>query len=340
MREDGCGDQVQGVQGSPCPGADRTPPGTRAGPAGLLTTGSAGRERPGGGADYLVRAVVKDPPLVALAVRLTRTVDEARRRHRLSALATAALGRALAGAALLAATLKGEESITIRLVGDGPLGGIIAEGRAGGALRGYVENPRVELPPTPEGKLDVSRGVGRGYIYVTRDMGLKEPYTGSAPLVSGEVASDLAYYLATSEQTPAAVALGVLVEPRGRVRAAGGLLVQVLPGGDPAELARLEENLRGLPAPSSLIEQGRAPEDLILGALSGYAVLFSPPQPVYYRCRCTRGKLLEALAAVALDDVPDGEVLEARCHFCGRAYRVPVEEIRALFKRPAAPSPP
>ncbi|MDI6895145.1 MAG: Hsp33 family molecular chaperone HslO [Bacillota bacterium] len=288
-----------------------------------------------------MRAVVRDSPLVGLAVRLTRAVGEARRRHRLSALATAALGRALAGAALLAATLKGDESITIRVVGDGPLGGIIAEGRAGGAVRGYVENAAVELPPTADHKLDVSRGVGRGYMYVTRDMGLKEPYTGRAPLVSGEIAGDLAYYLATSEQTPSAVALGVLVEPRGRVRAAGGLLVQALPGGDDRpELAYLEDNLRTLPAPSALIEQGNAPEDIMLGAFAGYPASFSPPQPVRYRCRCTRARLLEALATIDLDDAEEGEILEARCHFCGHIYRVPVGEVRALLKRPAAPSPP
>jgi len=285
--------------------------------------------------------VVKDPPLVALAVRLTGAVQEARRRHRTSALATAALGRALAGAALLASTLKGEESITIRVVGDGPLGGIIAEGRAGGAVRGYVENPAVELPPTPDNKLDVGRGVGRGYLYVTRDMGLKEPYTGRAPLVSGEIATDLAYYLATSEQTPSAMALGVLVEPSGKVRAAGGLLVQVLPGGPgPEELQQLETSLGRLPAPSSLIEQGKTPEEIILGVLSAYPVLFTPPQPVFYRCRCTRARLLEALATVDLNDAAADEILEARCHFCGRTYRVPVEEIRAWVKRPAAPSPP
>lgn len=328
MREAGNGDQVPGVQGPPRAGAPGAGPGPRARPPGRLT-------------DYLVRAVVKDPPLVALAARCTGVVQEARRRHRTSALATAALGRALAGAALLAATLKGEESITIRVVGDGPLGGIIAEGRAGGAVRGYVENPGVELPTASPGKLDVGRGVGTGHLYVTRDMGLKEPYTGRAPLVSGEIGKDLAYYLATSEQTPSAVALGVLVEPRGRVRAAGGLLVQVLPGGEGASgLERLEANLHGLPAPSSLIEEGKTPEEIILGALSGFAVLFSPPQPVFYRCRCTRARLLEALATVDLDDAAPGEVLEARCHFCGRVYRVPVEEVRNLVRPPAAPFPP
>lgn len=287
--------------------------------------------------DYLVRAVVKEPPIVALAVRSTSLVEEARRRHGTSAVATAALGRCLTAAALLAATLKGEESVTLRLLGDGPLGGVIAEGRAGGCVRGYVGNPRVSLPLTPEGKLDVGRAVGRGFLYVTRDMGLKEPYTGRAPLVTGEVASDLTYYLARSEQTPSVVALGVLVEPRGKVRAAGGLLAQTLAGATAAD--KLEGNLTQLEAVSRLVEKGKAPEEIILGALAGYPVLFSSPQSVSYRCRCSRRRLLEALVTVDLGEVPEEEMLEAKCHFCGRAYRVSAGELRRFIPR-ASPSPP
>ena len=193
-------------------------------------------------------------------------------------------------------------------------------------MRGYVQNPSLPLVLTPEGKLDVGGAVGRGFLYVTRDMGLKEPYTGRAPLVDGEVAGDLSYYLAHSEQTPSAVALGVLVGARSAVRAAGGLLVQLLPGA--REVDRLEHNLAQLEAVSCLVEMGRTPQDLLLEVLKGYEVELFPPQPVAYRCRCTRESLKEALATVDLGEVEPDEVLEARCHFCGRTYRVSLSELR------------
>ena len=295
----------------------------------------------------MIRGVVKEPSLVALAARTTRTVEEARRRHSASPVATAALGRLLTASALLAATLKGEESVTLRVVGEGPLGGIIAEGRAGGAVRGYLENPAADIPPSG-GKLQVGKAVGKGFLYVTRDMGLKEPYTGSAPLVNGEIATDLSYYLAHSEQTPAAVALGVLVEPGEsdtrngyRVRAAGGLLVQALPGAfelDKLDLEKLSAHLAQMQTVSRLIETGKAPEEIILEALEvlpGSPLWLSPPQPVAYRCRCSRARLLEALITVDLGEVEEGETLEARCHFCGRVYRVQAGDLKKGFTQHA-----
>ncbi len=182
------------------------------------------------GHDYAVIATADDGRVRVLAARSTRLAEEARRRHKASPTAAAALGRTLTGAALLGMTLKDKGTITLRLIGDGPIGGLIAEADAAGSVRGYAKNPAADLPPTPAGKLDVGGLIGsNGFCYVTRDMGLREPYTGSSPLVSGEVGEDLTRYLYESEQTPSGVALGVLVAPTGRVVAAGGLFVQLMP---------------------------------------------------------------------------------------------------------------
>lgn len=180
--------------------------------------------------DYAVIATTRDGRVRVLAAQTTQLAEEARRRHDASPTAVAALGRALTGAALLGLTLKDEGTVTLRLVGDGPAGGVVAQADAEGHVRGYIKRPEADLPPTPAGKLDVGGLIGReGFIHVTRDLGLKEPYTGTTPLVSGEVGDDLTRYLFDSEQTPSAVALGVLVAPPGVVRAAGGLFVQLMP---------------------------------------------------------------------------------------------------------------
>ncbi len=200
------------------------------------------------GQDYAVIATTDDGRVRVLAARTTRLAEEARRRHRASPTAAAALGRALSGAALLGLTLKDRGTVTLRLIGDGPLGGIIAEADASGRVRGYAKHPEADLPPTPAGKLDVGGLVGQdGFCYVTRDMGLKEPYTGSSPLVSGEIGEDLTRYLYDSEQTPSAVALGVLVGPPGRVVAAGGLFVQIMPGSEEEDTVKRAGVGRGEP---------------------------------------------------------------------------------------------
>jgi len=273
-----------------------------------------------------------------LAVRTSRTVEEARLRHETTPVATAALGRALTAAALLGALLKGKETVTLRIIGDGPLGGVIADADAEGNVRGYVKNPRVDLPLKEASKLDVGAAIGRrGFLHVTRDLGLKEPYTGSCPLVSGEIAEDLARYFAHSEQIPSACALGVRVNREGVV-AAGGLLVQVLPGTEDLEdkARMLEENLKGLGAVSSLIEEGASPEDLVAMATRGVPTRILGAQEVRFRCRCSRERIEEVLVSLPPEQLAEllstregssESLIEACCHFCRERYRFRPEEL-------------
>lgn len=290
-----------------------------------------------GAGDYMVRSVAGDGAIRALALRSTALVEEARARHDTWPTATAALGRALTGTALLSADLKGRQSVLVRLSGDGPVGEIVCEGRAGGFLRGFVENPHVDLPLNRLGKLDVGAAVGRyGLLHVTRDYGLRERYTGSVPLVSGEIGEDLTRYLVVSEQVPSLVALGVLVESDGRVRAAGGLLLQLLPGAEEDWAARLEENVRALPPVSRMVDDGMAPEEMITRALSGFEPQFLGSVPIAFRCTCSRERVAGVLMSLGAAELED--MLHARghaqvvCHFCRAVYSFGREELEAILK--------
>jgi molecular chaperone Hsp33 len=288
------------------------------------STNAAPPER-GGPRDHAVRALARDGTLLAMAARTTDLCEEARRRHGTWPTATAALGRTLTAALLLALPLKDGQSVTLRVAGDGPIGGLIAEGRAGGEVRGYARNPAVHLPLRPDGKLDVGGAVGRaGFLHVTRDLGLRLPYTGSAPLVSGEIGEDLAAYLVRSEQIPSLVALGVLVDRDGSVRSAGGLIVQLLPGSDIGWAERLEANVAEIGAISAAIEEGRSPEDLVGAALDGFSPRLLARQPLRFRCTCHRRRLEEALVTLGAGELADILRKDGRaelvCHFCGRRY--------------------
>ncbi len=286
--------------------------------------------------DYLVRALAAGGTVRVLAARTTDLVEEARRRHQTTPTATAALGRALTAGALLGALLKGRERVTLRILGDGPLGGIVVDAGADGRVRGYVKQPRVLLPLAPGGKLDVGRAVGRrGSIHVTRDLGLKEPYTSSGPLVSGEIGEDLTHYFARSEQTPSAVSLGVLVDPGGAVRAAGGLLVQLLPGWGPEAARLVEANLAGLDSISRAIDRGATPEDLVELALSGVEGRTRERQPLLFSCRCSRDRSSQLLLSLGHDELADmlrsDGGAELRCRFCAEMYRFDRDELGALL---------
>ncbi|HEY8448945.1 MAG TPA: Hsp33 family molecular chaperone HslO [Bacillota bacterium] len=287
--------------------------------------------------DHWVRALAGDGSIRVLAARTTATVDEGRRRHRTAPTATAALGRVLTATALLTATLKDRQRVTLRVIGDGPLGALVGDGRASGAVRGYVQNPDVDLPLRPDGKLDVGRAVGRsGFIHVTRDLGLREPYTGTAPLVSGEIGEDLTAYFLRSEQTPSLVALGVLVDRDGSVRAAGGFFVQLLPGADPAWAERLEANARGLGGISRSIESGLAPADVVAEVLAGFDYRILEQGPIHFACSCSRQRARELLVAVGRQELEamlaDDDRAELVCHFCGRRYHFEREEIADLLR--------
>jgi molecular chaperone Hsp33 len=301
---------------------------------------AAGPEIPPGG-DYAVRALSEDGLVLVIAARTTRLCEAARRRHDLWPTAAAAVGRVLTAAALLSVPLKPGSSVTVAVHGDGPIGGIVAVAEADGDVRGYAQRPHVDLPLRPDGKLDVGGAVGRrGLFRVARDLGLRQPYTGSAPLVSGEIGEDLTHYLWRSEQVRALAALGVLVGRGGRVRAAGGLLVQLLPGAPDGAADRIEANVADLGAVSRAVEAGCTPEQLVQRALRGLAPRILARQPLRFRCRCGRRRLAGVLAGLPAAQLramreEDGRA-ELVCRFCGRRYVFDADALRVLEERARA----
>lgn len=287
--------------------------------------------------DYWIRSASEDGTVRAVAAVTTSTVEQARRRHGTAPTATAALGRAITAAGLLGAILKVGQTVMVRILGDGPLGGLLAMSDAAGGVRGYVDNPDVHLPLKADGKLDVGRAVGRGTLHVTMDLGLRTPYHGSVPLVSGEIAEDLASYLVVSHQIPSVVALGVLVSPDEQVMAAGGLIVQVLPGAEDSVITHLEARARLLPTITSMISTGRTPEDIVSAALGEVPARLVERQTVRFRCRCSLRKVesvLVGLGAQELREILDeqGQV-EVRCNFCNRRYVLEEPEVVQLIAR-------
>jgi molecular chaperone Hsp33 len=299
----------------------------------------------------ILRGLAGDGNLRVVAADTTDVVEEARLRHGLSPTATAALGRAMTGASLLAQLLlkTPKERLTLRIEGAGPLGGLVAEADAFGHVRGYVKNPKAEAPLREDGKLNVGELLGPGVLRVDRSLPNGEIYTSTVPLVSGEIAEDLAHYLWQSEQIPSAVLLGVRVHGEGEVEVAGGVAVQVMPGAPEEVVARLEANLAGLQGLTPLLKEkglegtleaifqglGYAPTDL---RVLGYA---QNEIPVRFRCRCSREKALEALVFFTPEEredmiVKDGGA-EVVCHWCGEVYRFSPEEIRSLVAEVRCP---
>lgn len=272
-----------------------------------------------------------------VAVRTTSVVEEAHARHGTHPVVTAALGRTLTAALILAAiSLKGDERVTLRILGDGPIGAVIADADARGDVRGYVKEPAVLLPLKPNGKLDVGRAVGHGTISVSRDLASGEVYSSSVPLVSGEIGEDLAHFLDASEQIPSAVALGVRVAPDGSVTGAGGLIVQTLPGVGPEVAGELASRIAAMPAVSSVMTDGGHADDLIAFIAGGASVEIMERRPVRFSCTCSREKGELALAALGADEIAslideNGEA-EVTCHFCRRQFRFERAELEGLLE--------
>ena len=285
--------------------------------------------------DYLVRGVGEGGQFRVFAAVTTELVEEARRRHDTWPVASAALGRTLTAGLLLGANLKGDDLLTLRIFGEGPLGAIIVTASAQGEVKGYVQEPHVDLAPEVEGKLPVGAAVGKGFLYVTKDLGLKEPFTGSIELVSGEIGEDVAQYLLTSEQNPSAVALGVLVAPDARVAASGGLIIQFFPGAEEGILTRLERSLGELPPVSSLVNRGLTPEEIVSKAVGGLPVQYLEKSPVGFKCTCSRdriGGILMAMGKTEIEKILEeqGEA-EVRCHFCGDFYTFNASDLIAIL---------
>lgn len=282
--------------------------------------------------DILTKGTAEGVRIYALCT--TNLVQEAAIRHHTSHLASAALGRAMNGALLLAATMKDNERIALRLKGDGPIGEVVADAE-GTHVRGYVGDPDVFLP-LKNSKLDVGGAIGAGNIIVTRYLQNAEPFTGYAELVDGEIASDLTNYLYTSEQTPSSVALGVLVNKEGQVIASGGYFIQAMPGCAEETLAQLEENISLTPYVTQLLELGYTPEKMIETIARGLDVTIQESIELSYKCRCSREKILGALATLGQEDISamsQDEETEVHCQFCNETYKFSGEEIARLLKK-------
>jgi molecular chaperone Hsp33 len=286
--------------------------------------------------DVLVHATAAAGAVRGCAVVGTGLTEEARARHGTLPTATAALGRALAAAALLGAGLKSEQTVMVRVLGDGPLGPIVTESTADGAVRGYVTNPLTDLPPTVARKLDVGGAVGRnGLFHVTRDLGLRDPYQSSVPLVSGEIGEDLASFLVTSDQVPSVVAVGVLVAPDGRVIASGGFMLQVMPGAPPSIPAYLDARTRALPTVTHLLSSGATARDLLATAVGELPLAVLDRRPVRFACRCSHAKVVRVLVALGREEMGrvlrDEGAVRVQCRFCGQWYVFDEQQVDAVF---------
>lgn len=285
--------------------------------------------------DYLIIGTDKKGYFRAYAAITSQIAEEARSRHNTSPTATAALGRGLTAGVLMSAGLKGEDLMTIRIIGEGSLGALVVTADAMGNVRGYVQNPEADLP-SKEGKLDVGGLVGHeGQLSVTKNLGLKEPYTGSIPLVSGEIGEDIAYYLLKSEQIPSVVNLGVLVDTDISVKASGGFLIQALPGADEDVVAEMEEKMIALPHISELICSGNTPED-IMQKIFGDDFQLLEKREIGFLCGCSKEKLEKILISLGEQEIKDiieqQNMAEIKCHFCGDEYHFDKVELEAILK--------
>lgn len=287
--------------------------------------------------DYLVRATAADAQIRAFACTTVNTVETARQAHNTSPVVTAALGRTLSAAAMMGSMLKGEKDyLTIKLKGDGPMQGITVTADAMGNVKGYAVVPDVIIPAKPNGKLDVSGALGAGTLSVIKDMGLKEPYVGQTLLQTSEIAEDLTYYFATSEQVPSSVGLGVLMNRENTVRQAGGFIIQLMPFAEEEIIGKLEENLKKITSVTTLLEEGMTPEQILELLLEGLSPVITDRMPVAFTCNCSKErieKVLVSLGREELEDmVADGQPIEVNCHFCGKSYTFSLEELKGLLK--------
>ena len=288
--------------------------------------------------DYIIRATAADAYIRAFAATTRDLVEEARSRHNTSPVATAALGRTLTAGAMMGSMMKGDDDLlTIQIKGDGPIGGIVVTANAKAEVKGYVYEPNVLLHANAKGKLDVSGAIGKGSLCVIRDVGLKEPYVGQTDLVSGEIAEDLTYYYAVSEQIPSAVALGVLMNKENTVRRAGGFILQVMPGADDDILAKIEDSLKDLPPVTSLLDEGYTPETILERVLGDFGLVITDKMPTRFACNCSKERVEKALITVGEKDlrslIAEGKPVELNCHFCNSSYTFTIDELQELLRR-------
>ena len=287
--------------------------------------------------DYTVRATAADNQIRAFAATTRDVVETAREHHGTSPVATAALGRLLTAGTMMGSMMKNDtDMLTLQIRGDGPLGGITVTADAHGDVKGYVLNPEVMLPPK-NGKLDVGGAVGIGLLNVIKDMGLKEPYVGQTILVTSEIAEDLTYYFANSEQVPSSVGLGVLMEKDNTVRRAGGFIIQLMPFAEEKTIDKLEENLKKVTSVTELLDKGYTPEQLLEELLGNLGLEITDTMPSRFYCNCSKERVEQAVVSIGRKDIQEmideGEDIEVKCHFCNTAYTYTIEELKEIIKR-------
>ncbi|MNO23078.1 33 kDa chaperonin [compost metagenome] len=286
--------------------------------------------------DILIRGTAMGGKVRAFAVRTTALVEELRRRHDTYPTTTAALGRTVTAAAMMGAMLKGEEKLTVQVQGEGPVGQIVADANAKGEVRGYVKNPHVHLPSNSLGKLDVAGAVGTtGFIHVIKDLGLKEPYQGSVPIISGELGEDFTYYFAISEQTPSAVGLGVLVDTDSSVIVAGGFIIQLLPGLSDEEIDAIERAVGQMPPVTALLDQGMELDEMLRWIVPDVNIL--DEMDIHFKCKCSRERVERTLISLGKEElsalIEEEDETEVVCDFCNEAYTFTKPELEALISQ-------
>ena len=291
--------------------------------------------------DYVVRAMAANAQIRAFACTSKEIVETARKHHDTTPVVTAALGRLLTGGVMMGTMLKGEKDVlTLQVHAGGPMKGMTVTADAFGHVKGYPENPYVDLPLNAKGKLDVAGAVGVGFMNVIKDLGLKEPYVGQTVLQTSEIAEDLTYYFATSEQVPSSVGLGVLVGKDYHVVQAGGFIIQLMPFAEDKVIDQLEENLKGVDSVTKLLEQGLTPEQILEKLLDGFDIEFTDKMPISFACDCSKSRVEKVLISVGKKDlqsmIDDGKSIEVNCHFCNTNYTFEVDELKEIYKKSRA----
>lgn len=286
--------------------------------------------------DYIIRATAADNSIRAFAATARETVEYARKCHNTSPVATAALGRLLTAGGMMGSMMKGKKDLlTLQIKGKGAIGGITVTADSAGNVKGYVDEPMVLLPANAAGKLDVSGAIGPGRLTVIRDIGMKEPYVGQTDLVSGEIAEDLTYYYAVSEQVPSSVALGVLMGRDNTVKQAGGFIIQLMPDTDGDVIDELEGRLNEIKSVTSMMENGMSPENILEAVLGGLGVNIMDRASMRFNCNCSKKRVEKALISVGRAELENilmaGEPIEMNCHFCNTSYRYDINELRELL---------
>lgn len=275
--------------------------------------------------DYLVKALAYEGFVRAYAVNATETIAEAQQRHDTWNTSSAALGRTMIGALMLGATLKGEDKMTVKVEGNGPAGAIVVDSNGRGEVKGYIKNPHISLPLNEIGKIDVRGAVGtEGMFTVIKDLGLKEPFSGQTPIVSGEIGEDFTYYLAVSEQIPSAVGVSVLVDTDDSIKTAGGFMIQIMPGASEEIIDKIEERLKETARISSLLDEGQTPEEILQTLLATDDVEFLENMPVQFKCDCSKEKFASAIITLGAEQIQElidqDHGAEAVCAFCNNKY--------------------